>query len=291
MTKPFERILVEHGYGAQALIIRRYALPCVGFSIGERGRCPTGSSRFGGGPDAPRPFRWPMFAARPLDFLLQVNLRELAAHPKDIALPESGILTFFYDLANQPWGYDPEEVYAIRVLYFPEGTALERRSPQDPDLALEEAALSFWPALSIPRFGSRAFERLEQELSAAGGAEGNARGAYDKLSRDLFRAAAPAATGPSHRIGGHAENVQGDMQLEAQLVMNGLYCGDETGYKDPRRKELEKTCEEWSLLLQLDSDDDAELMWGDLGMLYSWARASDLRKGDFSRVWMCLQCG
>ena len=40
-------------------------------------------------------------------------------------------------------------------------------------------------------------------------------------------------------------NVQGDMQLEAQLVMNGLYCGDPSGYHDPRAAKLEKTCEEW----------------------------------------------
>ena len=81
------------------------------------------------------------------------------------------------------------------------------------------------------------------------------------------------------------------MQLEAQLVTNGLYCGDASGYRDPRRPELEKTCEDWQLLLQLDSDDSANLMWGDMGMLYFSVRKSDLTDRDFSRAWMTLQCG
>lgn len=79
--------------------------------------------------------------------------------------------------------------------------------------------------------------------------------------------------------------------LEAQLVMNGLYCGDASGYRDPRRTDLERACEEWRLLLQLDSDETAKLMWGDLGMLYFWVRQSDLSRGDLSSAWMTLQCG
>lgn len=45
------------------------------------------------------------------------------------------------------------------------------------------------------------------------------------------------------------------------------------------------------LLLQLDSDQDANLMWGDAGLLYFWIRTEDLVAGRFDRVWMTLQCG
>ena len=41
-----------------------------------------------------------------------------------------------------------------------------------------------------------------------------------------------------HRLLGHPDPVQGDMQVECQLVTNGLHCGDSTGYQDPRAKEL-----------------------------------------------------
>ena len=39
-----------------------------------------------------------------------------------------------------------------------------------------------------------------------------------------------------------------------------------------------------------DSDDDIEVMWGDMGILYFWVRESDARKRDFSAAWVVLQC-
>jgi uncharacterized protein YwqG len=80
------------------------------------------------------------------------------------------------------------------------------------------------------------------------------------------------------------------MDLECQLVSHGVYCGDESGYKSPRRAELENGKADWLLLLQLDSDDDADMMWGDAGRLYFWINKNDLARRDFSKVWMILQC-
>jgi uncharacterized protein YwqG len=85
--------------------------------------------------------------------------------------------------------------------------------------------------------------------------------------------------------------IQGDMQLEAQLVSNGLYCGNPSGYEDPRRETLEPGADEWVLLLQFDSDSRIDVMWGDLGMLYFWIRKSDLAERRFDRTWMTVQCG
>ncbi|MHC4402544.1 MAG: DUF1963 domain-containing protein [Planctomycetota bacterium] len=75
------------------------------------------------------------------------------------------------------------------------------------------------------------------------------------------------------------------------MTFHGLYTGDETGYDDPRRKELEKGAADWQLLLQIDSDEDnAGMMWGDMGRLYFWIRRDDLKKQAFGNVWMVLQC-
>ncbi len=68
------------------------------------------------------------------------------------------------------------------------------------------------------------------------------------------------------------------------------YCGDSTGYNDPQAKELKSGASEWRLLLQVDTDDDAGMMWGDCGRLYFWIRVDDLRRRDFDEVWTILQC-
>jgi uncharacterized protein YwqG len=96
--------------------------------------------------------------------------------------------------------------------------------------------------------------------------------------------------GPHHRIGGHAECVQNPMELECQLVTNGLYCGDVAGYEDPRSKTLAAGALDWRLLLQIDTDDAAGMMWGDCGRLYYWVREENLRAHDFGQCWLILQC-
>ena len=149
--------------------------------------------------------------------------------------------------------------------------------------------MKFWSGWSLPARDSGTGELLFRELSEATDSD-FISDQYHGLSEAVRAVGAPNPGGPSHRIGGHSDNVQGDMQLEAQLVTNGLYCGDSRGYQDPRAKELEKTCAEWQLLLQLDSDDDIGFMWGDCGMLYYWGREASLARGDFSRTWMGLQC-
>jgi uncharacterized protein YwqG len=96
---------------------------------------------------------------------------------------------------------------------------------------------------------------------------------------------------PQHQIGGFPSPVQGDiMELECQLVSHGIYCGDESGYRDPRATELGASARDWKLLLEFDSDDDLDVMWGDGGMLYFWVREQDARAGKFADTWLVLQC-
>jgi uncharacterized protein YwqG len=98
--------------------------------------------------------------------------------------------------------------------------------------------------------------------------------------------------GPHHQMGGPPDPVQSaEMALECQFVSHGLFCGDPSGYEDPRAEELGKGVSEWELLLQMDSDDDLDVMWGDAGMLYFWIRRDDAQNGDFDGAWMVLQCG
>ena len=76
------------------------------------------------------------------------------------------------------------------------------------------------------------------------------------------------------------------MQGECQFAANGVSTGGEIDVSDARRTTLEKGITDWQLLLQIDSDDSMETMWGDAGRVYFWIREQDLKNQDFGKVWL-----
>lgn len=94
---------------------------------------PLGSSKIGGRPDLPCDTMWSMNGETPLTFLGQFNLADLASYHVERVLPRVGILSFFYDSATQPWGFDPGVCAGWRVLYSePSASILYRLDwPQD----------------------------------------------------------------------------------------------------------------------------------------------------------------
>ena len=67
----------------------------------------------------------------------------------------------------------------------------------------------------------------------------------------------------------------------------GHFLGERGHTNTPERKS--SSAADWRLLLQLDTDNDAGMMWGDTGVLYFWIREQDARAKDFSKVWVILQ--
>ena len=47
---------------------------------------------------------------------------------------------------------------------------------------------------------------------------------------------------------------------------------------------------DWRLLLQVDTDEQLGLMWGDCGLIYFWIREQDAAARRFDRAWVILQC-
>lgn len=263
-------------------LLEEYSAPSVAFSLNP-GKAGVGGSKLGGAPDLPGDFRFPP-GSGPLDFLLQINLAEASALDQTESLPKSGLLSFFYDLKEQHWGFDPKHLNGFLVCFTPSDVPLVPTAMARPKFVLDERRTSLRAGLTLPHQGSRVFDQFDK-LANLNDEESDAYFAY---SDEVERLGLPKSG--NHHLLGHSDNVQGDMQLEAQLVTNGLYCGNPTGYKDPRRKALESGADDWTLLLQLDSDDTAGFMWGDVGMLYYWIRKQDLAENRFDRVWMTLQC-
>jgi uncharacterized protein YwqG len=289
MTPEIERLLEKCEINRLKPFLEKYLLPCVGFDLKRfPHQLPIGASKLGGEPDLPGDFVWSENNGRPLDFLLQVNLSEASKLDKSGQLPTAGLLSFFYDLEDQPEGYDPKNLDGYKVVFSPSPDKLQKWAVPDSDYKMDEFGLILRADLSVPDSGSDEYEKFAEESDMTREEDGG----FWKFAAEIERREKSYTQkyGGHHRILGHSENIQGDMRWEAQLVMNGLYCGDSSGYNDPRREELEKNSDDWILLLQLDSDEKAGLLWSDVGMLYYWIRKQDLAARNFDEVWMTMQC-
>jgi uncharacterized protein YwqG len=232
-----------------------------------------GQSRFGGAPDVPPQFEWPDRGGKPLTFLAQLNLSEAALR----SLPQTGWLLFFYDIEDQPWGYDPEDADGSRVVYVNASReALVRREPPA-ESPFPPSALSFEQGLDLPCLWDRRAWSVGE------------------MSDEQWELMASEVTsgpyGPYHHLLGHPQLIQKDMREKCQLVAHGIYAGEPSAYKTEEAKTLlVGAAEKWELLLQLDSDWDVpEWVWGSFGALYFWIRRDDLQAARFDRTWLVLQ--
>lgn len=240
----------------------------------------SGLSKIGGLPIANAALKWPVWKGKPLAFLAQINLGELPRSNTSQSLSKSGLLYFFYDQEQNTWGFDPNDRGSWAVEYVSDVGNLQ---PLTPPAGLQKKAIykekfiQFSNVLTYPDWQDERIEKLDLTDSQID--------EYFELESSVYLGQ------PAHQLFGYANPIQSnDMDLESQLVSNGLYCGDASGYNDPQAKTLSSGREDWVLLLQLDSDDDADMMWGDAGMLYFWIRKQDLANREFSNVWMILQC-
>jgi uncharacterized protein YwqG len=272
------------GLSRVAQELESLAVPCIRFTTSRtKEDVPLGSSKIGGCPHLPSEVAWPTWKGLSLSFLAQINLADLYEYEFAGALPSSGILYFFYHPEQGTWGFDPADIGSWRVICSQavKSGLVRRELPSTlPDYAqFPVCEVSFRQALTLPPYESMTIDalRLDDEEEDA----------YFRVLEVLSR---EGWGGTLHQLLGYPDPVQGDMQLECQLVSHGLYCGDVSGYRDPRRKELERGVQAWRLLLQLDSDDEANMMWGDCGRLYFWIHEDALEARDFDKVWMVLQC-
>lgn len=277
----WHKLLEAEGLGAHVEPLRSLVRPALRLvATPSQAGAPIGQSRIGGSPDLPPELAWPVHQGKPLAFLAQLDLAELRRTLPHSPLPPDGYLWFFHG-ADQPWGFDPKDAGSSLVLYRPGAPSLERRAdPADlPDggrfnpCAIRVEAYDDLPDLDEHHPLDPGLSEAQEEQYLA---------VRDYLSS--------GGAGPSHKVLGYAQPIQGPMELECELVTHGLYCGDPTGYADPRAKELEKNRQQWRLLFQLDSDEAAAMMWGDVGRVYFWIRDEDLRQHRFERTWTILQC-
>jgi uncharacterized protein YwqG len=224
------------------------------------GTLAPGASKFGGAPDLPRDTEIPSKDGKPLTLIAQLNLADAALAGNTRLLPGSGVLSFFYEIEEQPWGGEDDDRSGWKVLYFENPEELERREVPE-EVMLPEFAASF-----------REQESLDTDTIIGMDFD-------DDTGEAIFELLEEGA--PHHRVLGHPFAVQNPVFPEIAHYCDGITDWDAA----------EKAAEDYVLLFQMDSDDDLDAVWGDLGMLYFCIRKDDLEQKRFDRTQMIMQCG
>ena len=256
---------------------------------------PAGSSKFGGRPDVPAGFVWPVFETktfdgeegkpRPLAFLAQFDCARLAELDPEGLLPRTGLLSFFYELGSQRWGYDPKDAGCARVFWFDGEPVAPAEFPRDleEDFRLPELAAELSGGTDAPDFQDACLA-LDYPFTA------NDYRFFDQARRELGYAY------PDNRsqLLGWPDIIQNNMTLECELVSRGHYLwGSWESVPQEERDTLRApSVQDWRLLFQLDTvaSGDFELMFGDCGRIYFYIRKEDLLARRFDRAWLVLQC-
>jgi uncharacterized protein YwqG len=266
----------EHLSPADADTFLRLAKPAMSLrhtsSETPRGSHLGGAARLGQDQD------WPTWREKALSLIAVLDLAELDGFVSDLELPHRGVLNLFYDTDVQPWGFDPSDVGGWRAVVSDAAIAVDRDAPIG-SVRFSYVGLEAVRILSTPNWHEEAVSDIYSR--------------DDDALIDLCEAldGIAASWGPRHQIGGWPTLQQDPFWDECQLASNGIYVGDPSGYADPRARSLLEGVDDWQLLAQIDSDDEAGWMWGDVGSLYYAIRGADLARTDLDRTWLVLQCG
>lgn len=243
-----------------------------------------GQSRVAGQPDLPPHFTWPKNSdGKDLLFLAQINLTELPESM--VELPSSGSLYFFGSdrgLDGKVFHYSGSDLTQAPQVFSPpavkSGFWKKLFRPQSKGLRL--CQVDFRPIPSLPQQNQPGYQALVQELGLAQKGDD----ILTKLSALLVSSANPS------KLLGFADQIQAtDLGFESQIAFEQLKWRENI-YEDPELEPQRRARGDWTLLFQLSSDDNANMMWGDAGSLYFMIRKQDLAASSFENVQLLLEC-
>ena len=243
-------------------------------------------TRFGGAPLLAPGVIWPRSDRGPLSFIGQIDFRELRGFGGDgLVLPNDGILAFFYDVEDQPWGYDPSHASGWALAYAPDSaSAVDVEAPHGA-IPFNEEPLTPTSTLSLPWPGDLALESFAEHPEQAPWAR-----AYRDFAESFTASSAPPlALGPHRQqVGGHPQWLDGDGRVTAELASSGIHAKDRGTLRSSDRRRGESGARDWRLLWQLEPIDD-RFTWVGLGTLYVLIREEDLGLRRFDRAWVIFQ--
>ena len=254
-------------------------------------------SKIGGNPALPADFIWPRYKGeafngeekeRPLSFMAQINLSDIAEYDEEDVLPKTGMLSFFYELMTMKWGFAPEDKGCARVYYFPEEVELQPTPiPEEleADAFVPECEMCFEEHISFPCYDDY------RQLKDADDLDWDD---YDEARVQLGYTS--DEWGDRTKLLGYADLIQGSMYEECEILYRGYGTGNPEEYaKIPssEKQDIKEKSSDWMLLFQMGTieTENSVIMFGDCGHIYFWIRKQDLKERNFDKVWLILQCG
>lgn len=236
---------------------------------------------------------WPGWDGHgPLSHVLSFDCAPVAELLPELGIPHDGRLAFFYfdgaydDYQSTVGTWDPSTSPGFRVLHLhPENSTrahiTDAATPVPPGLtpfppiALTAIRTLTWPAHETPMAEVVWMKHGLVEEEGARPSE-PVRALYDALWK------LPGGGYDTHQIGGHPCPQQGPVEMEVEQLRRGL--ASETFAWD--HPEVQSAASTWQLLLQVASDDAADMMWGDVGQLY-YLVSDPERPGEALFTWQC----
>jgi len=252
---------------------------------------PLGASKLGGFPDLPASLAWSTWKGVPMVFLAQIQLQEVAPYDIEHRLPSQGFLFFFCQsqgLAQAPdtkvWeNIDPYKPDSWRVLFFA-GDAMELRPTNAPpglapEALLPSCSLHLGTTLMLPSGGGslmRSLHLAKEELKQ-----------YQKLFTDFdaMFLGTPDNVYHHHWLLGYPLSSYEHSELLCQLASLHITPSQWTRLDEGTKKAIETEALEWVHLFAMDTDDYAQVTWGEYGSLSYWIKRTDLKRHHFEACW------
>lgn len=281
-----KRLIHQHGFGDIEDDLLKLARPSIRVEttpVEDESELAIGQSKLGGRPDLPKDINWVTRRREDghvvyLSFIGQINLVDVSHHDVEQLLPKSGILYFFINFAN-----------AVRrqgeILYYNGNLSELERKLSPFELSnnpfnqnhFAPCSLEFVPEVNV--CSSDMWQKLHEKNYRV---SENLMERYGKVSAFTSATAYTGFYRSVNRLLGKAFGMP-DMQLECQLMAD---TGNPYTYTEEQRAAAEKRKLDWQLLFQVGSDENANMMWSDVGTICFYIRKQDLVKCNFDDV--CL---
>jgi uncharacterized protein YwqG len=236
---------------------------------------------------------WPVWEGHgPLGHVLSFDCAPVAAMLPELGLPTDGRLAFFYfderydDGESTVGSWDPASHPGFRVLHLHQELSTRANitdtvTPVPPGLAaFPVVALAAVRTVTWPSHETPMAQAVWNRHGLTGPRPGVPAPSVGALYEGLWKL--PGGGYDTHQIGGHPCPQQSPVEMEVEQLRCGLG-GEPFDWNDPG---VQSAASDWQLLLQVASDDDADMMWGDVGQLYYLVQNAQ-QPQDALFTWQC----